>query len=137
MDLPLPDPHLRNVKFETIQKMGPIPPMLSDFIPGFKNGGLKMFLDQYLLCCGSPSFPTSLRDRWEILSVLERAEDTYNVPLINALVMYIGVSTVAQAKARSGIPLFNPSDPGVVILQYLVMNLDPEGMMNIKAHLEK
>jgi CCR4-NOT transcription complex subunit 1 len=54
-------------------------------------------------------------------------EEVYNLSLINSLVMYIGVSSVAQAKARSGTSLFVVSDPGVVALQYLAMNLDVEG----------
>jgi CCR4-NOT transcription complex subunit 1 len=44
--------------------------------------------------------------------------------------MYIGVSSVAQAKARSGSSVFVASDPGVVALQYLAANLDVEGKFN-------
>jgi len=59
--------------------------------------------------------------------------------LINSLVMYIGVSSVAQAKARSGSSLFVASDPGVVALQYLAANLDVEGqhhlLVSIGLHL--
>jgi CCR4-NOT transcription complex subunit 1 len=41
--------------------------------------------------------------------------------------MYVGVSSVTQAKARSGSSVFVASDPGVVVLQYLATNLDVEG----------
>jgi CCR4-NOT transcription complex subunit 1 len=54
-------------------------------------------------------------------------DETYNLSLINALVMFIGVSSVAQAKARSGSSLFVSSDPGVIALEYLAINLDVEG----------
>lgn len=46
---------------------------------------------------------------------------------MNAVVMYVGVSSVAQVKARSGTSTFVPTDPGVVALTYLAYNLDPEG----------
>lgn len=124
----LPDPHLRNVKFESIPEMGPIPPILSDFSSILKAGELRGYLDQYLLNRGSPSFLTSLKDRLRLPAVSpDTPTNTYNLSLINCLVMYIGVSSVAQAKARSGSLLFVASDPGVVALQYLATNLDIEG----------
>ena len=122
----LPDPHLRNIKFDSIPEMGPIPPVLSDFASLLKTGDLRTYLDQYLLNRGSPSFLPSLKDRL-ILPGADSAADRYNLSLMNALVMYIGVSSVAQAKARSGSSLFVASDPGVVALQYLATNLDVEG----------
>lgn len=121
----LPDPHLRNIKFDAIPEMGPIPPILSDFTSGLKSGDLRGYLDQYLLNRGTPSFLPSLKDRLRVKG--DDGSESYNLSLINSLVMYIGVSSVAQAKARSGSSLFTPSDPGVVALQYLVLNLDVEG----------
>ncbi|KAG6854973.1 hypothetical protein C0991_009796 [Blastosporella zonata] len=137
--LQLPDPYLRNVKFDSIPDMGPIPPILSDFSSGLKNGDLRNYLDQYLLNRGTPSFLPSLKDQLKLPGVAVDSVDSYNLPLINSLVMYIGVSSVAQAKARSGSSLFNPTDPGVVALQYLAVNLDAEGqhhlLVSIGLHL--
>ena len=123
----LPDPHLRNVKFDSIPEMGPIPPILSDFAAILKNGDLVTYLDQYLLSRGTPSFLPSLKDRLHLPNPQESGTETYNLSLINAVVLYIGSSSVAQAKARSGTALFVASDPGVVALQYLAANLDAEG----------
>jgi CCR4-NOT transcription complex subunit 1 len=107
--------------------MGPIPPILSDFASGLKNGDLRTHLDQYLLNRGAPSFLPSLLDRLKLTGVPETSSESYNLSLVNSLVMYIGVSSDAQAKARSGSSLFVASDPGVVALQYLATNLDVEG----------
>lgn len=123
----LPDPHLRNVSFESIPEMGPIPPILSDFTSPLKTGDLRTYLDQYLLGRGSLSFLPSLRDCLRLVGTPDSTAETYNLSLIDAIVMYIGVSSVAQAKARSGSSLFVPADPGVVALQYLATNLDVEG----------
>lgn len=136
--LVLPDPYLRNLQFDSIPEMGPIPPILSDFSSGLKNEDLRNYLDQYLLNRGSPSFLTSLKDQLKHPGA-GGISDSYNLPLINSLVMYIGVSSVAQAKARSGSSLFSASDPGVVALQYLAANLDVEGqhhlLVSIGLHL--
>ncbi|KAF8197388.1 Not1-domain-containing protein [Pholiota molesta] len=129
----LPDPHLRNIKFDAIPEMGPIPPILSDFTSGLKSGDLRGYLDQYLLNRGTPSFLPSLKDRLRMKG--EDGSESYNLSLINSLVMYIGVSSVAQAKARSGSSLFTPSDPGVVALQYLVLNLDVEGQHHLLSSM--
>ena len=127
LSIVLPDPHLRNIKFDSIPEMGPIPPILSDFASGVKSADLRNGLDQYLLNRGAPTFLPSLKDRLKLSVVSEGATEAYNLSLINSLVMYIGVSSVAQAKARSGSSVFVPSDPGVVALQYLATNLDVEG----------
>jgi CCR4-NOT transcription complex subunit 1 len=130
----LPDPHLRNVKFDSIPEMGPIPPILSDFTSGLKNGDLRNYLDQYLLNRGTPSFLPSLKDRLR-LSSSDGSAEIYNLSLINSLVMYIGVSSVAQAKARSGSSLFVATDDGVVALQYLATNLDVEGQHHLLSSI--
>ncbi|KAI0928230.1 hypothetical protein AcW2_004306 [Taiwanofungus camphoratus] len=127
----LPDPHLRNIDFESIPEMGPIPPILSDFASSLKTGDLRVYLDQYLLNRGSSSFLPSLKDRLRLTGVPEGSPESYNLTLMNSLVMYIGVSSVAQAKARSGSSLFASSDPGVVALQYLATNLDIEGQHHL------
>ncbi|KAF8964122.1 Not1-domain-containing protein [Flammula alnicola] len=129
----LPDPHLRNIKFDAIPEMGPIPPILSDFTSGLKSGDLRGYLDQYLLNRGTPSFLPSLKDRLRLKG--DDSSESYNLSLINSLVMYIGVSSVAQAKARSGSSLFTPSDPGVVALQYLAINLDIEGQHHLLSSM--
>jgi CCR4-NOT transcription complex subunit 1 len=127
LSIVLPDPHLRNVKFDAMPEMCLIPPILSDFASGLKSTDLRNTLDQYLLNRGTPAALHSLKDRLKLSVVPEGAAETYNLPLINSLVMYIGVSSVVQAKARSGSSVFIQSDPGVVALQYLATNLDVEG----------
>lgn len=124
----LPDPHLRGQSLESIPETGIIPPVSSDFASSLKNGDLRGLLDQFLLNRGSPSFLPSLKERVKLGAVVDGSLETYNLSLINALVMYIGVSSVAQTKARSGSPVFMAGDPGVVVLQYLAANLDIEGM---------
>jgi len=129
----LPDPYLPGISFESIPEMGPIPPILSDFTSALQTADLRNHLDQYLLSRSSPSFIVSLKERLKLPgAATDTYGETYNLSLMNSLVMYIGVSTVAQAKARSGSSLFIPTDPGVVALQFLSNNLDVEGNSSLK-----
>ncbi|KZV94078.1 Not1-domain-containing protein [Exidia glandulosa HHB12029] len=129
--LVLPDPHLRNVKFESLPDMGPIPPILSDFTSTLKTGDLRNYLDQFLLNRANSSTLPFVKECLRLPDTPDPNAEKYNLSAINALVMYVGVSSVAQAKARSGSSVFVPSDPGVVILQYLVTNLDAEGQYHV------
>jgi len=61
--------------------------------------------------------------------------DTYNLSLLNSFVMCVGVSSVAQAKAKGGSSLFVPSDPGVSLLQYLATDLDAEGQHHLLSSI--
>ena len=128
----LPDPYLVNGVYDSVPEMGPIPPILSDFTAGLKSGDLRVYLDQYLLGRASSTYLPTLKDRLRA-PTSDDASETYDVPFLNALVMHVGVSSVAQAKAKSGSSLFNASDPGVVALRYLARNLDPEGTLNFTA----
>ena len=113
--------------------MGPIPPIVPDFAILQKSGDLKAHLDQCLANRVSQVSLSTLKERLRLQNtspvILPPSnEENYNISLMNTMVMYIGVTTVAQAKARSGNPIFNPSDPAVVVLSYLAYNLDPEGL---------
>ncbi|KDQ60584.1 hypothetical protein JAAARDRAFT_31550 [Jaapia argillacea MUCL 33604] len=131
----LPDPHLRNLKGDSLPEMRLIPPILSDFAAGLKNGDLRGFLDQFLLNRGTPSFLPSLKERLRLPGVVDDSSESYNLSLINSLVMYIGVSSVAQAKAKSGTAVFISTDPGVVLLHYLATNLDTEGQHHLLSSM--
>lgn len=122
----LPDPHLNNVSLDSLPEMGPIPPILSDFAFVLRNGDLRAQLDHYLLNRGNVAFLSQLKDKLKA-PLSEGSPEEYNLSLINAIVMYIGVSSVAQAKTRTGSLLFSATDPGAVALQYLATNLDVEG----------
>ncbi|EJD53329.1 Not1-domain-containing protein [Auricularia subglabra TFB-10046 SS5] len=129
--LVLPDPHLRNIKFDSLPDMGPIPPILSEFTVPLKIGDLRSFLDQFLLNRASTASLPFLKEFLRSAETPDPNGEKYNLSAINALVMYVGMSSVAQAKARSGSSIFVPSDPGVVLLQYLVTNLDAEGQYHV------
>jgi CCR4-NOT transcription complex subunit 1 len=112
----LPDPHLRNLKFESIPEMGPIAPISSDFALILKNTDFTGYLDQCLLTRASQNSLMALKERLRLTPGTPTGEESYNLSLLNSVVMYIGVTCVAQSKAREGSPIFNHTDPGAVTL---------------------
>lgn len=127
--LRLPDPHLRDAQLESLSDMGPIPPVLSDFTTGLRQGDMRGALDQCLLNRGSTALVSSLKESLMLPASSPQVAqgEHYNLTTLNAMVMYVGVSSVAQAKARSGSPVFVPTDPGVTLLTHLATELDVEG----------
>jgi len=87
-----------------------------------------------LLGRGSPTFLAQLKDTLKN-STPDPAGEVFNLSLINAIVMFVGVSSVAQAKARNGSALFVATDPGAVALQYLVSNIEVEGQHHLLSSI--
>jgi len=110
-----------------MQQASAIPPILSDFTAGLQAANLRADLDQVMSGRNvSTNTVLAVKDKLRV-----KGGEEYNLSVINCMAMYIGVSTVAQAKARSGSPLFNASDPGVVFLQHLMANMDTEGQHHV------
>ncbi|KAF8502451.1 Not1-domain-containing protein [Gautieria morchelliformis] len=125
----LPDPYMRSMRLEAIPEMGPIPPTRFDITSGLKSNDLGSILEALIFNRAPPSFLQSLKDR--LRDSKDSALGSYNLSAINAVVVYVGMSSVAQAKARSGSHTFAPTDPGVGILSYLANHLDPEGQYHL------
>lgn len=125
--LTLPDPYLRNTRLDNMPEMGPIPTTRTDITIGLKGNDLGGILEALILKRGTPAFLLSLKEKLHLHDPKDPNSIYYNPSAINAVVFYIGISSVAQAKAKSGSPAFSVSDAGVGILTYLATNLDSEG----------
>lgn len=120
--LTLPDPHVVDIHSE----LGPIPPILSDFT-SMLGDDLRSRLEQYLM---NRSATTPLDDLKEkiLLPTPPPTAERYNTTLINAVILFIGATSVAQSKARTGSSLFSPSDPGPELVKRLASSMDVEGV---------
>jgi CCR4-NOT transcription complex subunit 1 len=109
----LPDPFTPNLKVDLLPEINQSPNILSDYTTVLKSNGLKQDIDDYL---------ASENDHFlkDLPSRLYTADNKYNVPIMNALVFYIGAIGVNE-----GIPV-NQGTP-VEIFQYLLNELDSEG----------
>jgi len=119
--LTLPDPHLVDITTE----LGPIPTILSDFTTVLGDD-LRSSLERELMGCGSPAFPTELKEQLVLLSP-SPGGDRYNTSLLNAVTLFVGSTSVAHAKARTGTSLFSSSDSGPQLFLCLASEFDVEG----------
>jgi CCR4-NOT transcription complex subunit 1 len=111
----LPDPFTPNLKIDLLPEINQSPRILTDFTVIIEENNLKKGLDQYLDTQKSPynnflkDFPGRLKTKGE-----------YNVPLINAVVFYIGTVTINKTTPMH-------QGPAMEIYQHLLSELDSEG----------
>ncbi|KAF9430928.1 hypothetical protein BGZ94_002057 [Podila epigama] len=126
----LPDPFTPNLKVDLLAEIHQPPRVLSDYTTGL-TVSFKRDIDNYLRTREQSSFLENIR---EILAADPNAQDIYsggskyNVPMINALVLYVGINGIAQLHAKtpqSSSPIAHT--PSMDIYQQLLNELDSEG----------
>ncbi|KAK4379437.1 hypothetical protein RND71_001299 [Anisodus tanguticus] len=134
----LPDPSTPNLKIDLLAEISQSPRILSEVDAALKSKQMKGDVDEYLKTRqqGSP-FLSELKQKL-LLSTSEAAKagTRYNVPLINSLVLYVGMQAIQQLQAKTPHAQSMPSSvPFAVFLvgaaldvfQTLIMDLDTEG----------
>ncbi|XAR63221.1 hypothetical protein NMG60_11023087 [Bertholletia excelsa] len=134
----LPDPSTPNLKIDLLAEISQSPRILSEVDAALKTKQIKGDVDEYLKTRqqGS-SFLTELKQKVLLPpSEAARAGTRYNVPLINSLVLYVGMQAIQQLQARSShAQSMASSVPLAVFLvgaaldifQTLILDLDTEG----------
>ncbi|XVF33558.1 hypothetical protein REPUB_Repub17cG0178700 [Reevesia pubescens] len=99
----LPDPSTPNLKIDLLPEIREPPRILSEVDAALKAKQMKADVDEYLKTRpqGGSSFLTELKQRL-LLSPSEAASagTRYNVPLINSLVLYVGMQAIQQLQSR-------------------------------------
>ncbi|XP_052210992.1 uncharacterized protein LOC127813907 isoform X2 [Diospyros lotus] len=134
----LPDPSTPNLKIDLLAEINQSPRILSEVEASLKAKQIKGDIDEYLKTRqqGS-SFLTELKQKLLLPpSEAAWAGTRYNVPLINSLVLYVGMQAIQQLQARSphaqsmasSVPLAAfLVGAALDIFQTLIMELDTEG----------
>ncbi|MED6224686.1 hypothetical protein PIB30_086439, partial [Stylosanthes scabra] len=134
----LPDPSTPNLKIDLLQEITQSPRILSEVDAAIKAKQIKADVDEYLKTRQQNSpFLSELKDKM-LLSPNEAAAagTRYNVPLINSLVLYVGIQAIQQLQGRSPhaqtasntFPLAVFSVGAALdIFQTLIVDLDTEG----------
>lgn len=134
----LPDPSTPNLKIDLLAEISQSPRILSEVDAALKAKQMKTDVDEYLKQTrpqGS-SFLTELKQKLLLPpSEVAAAGTSYNVPLINSLVLYVGMQAIQQLQARSGHAQSSQNVPLAVFLvgaaleifQALIGDLDTEG----------
>ncbi|KAG1362167.1 putative CCR4-NOT transcription complex subunit 1 [Cocos nucifera] len=141
-DMRLPEPSTPNLKIGLLAEISQSPRILSDVDSALKAKQIKAEIDEYLKTRseGSP-FVTELKQRLLLpQNEANLAGTPYNVPLINSLVLYVGMQTIQQLQSKSTAhhapaqqmtrsPRMDIFLVGAAmdIFQILIRNLDTEG----------
>ncbi|XP_074263170.1 uncharacterized protein LOC141585978 isoform X2 [Silene latifolia] len=129
----LPDPSTPNLKIDLLAEMSQAPRILSDVDAALKAKQMKADVDEYLRTKQGPLLK-ELKHRL-LLSPNEvsHAGTRYNVPLINSVVLYVGMQAIQLLQARNRSQTQSGSaDPSVdnaalAIFESLIKDLDTEG----------
>lgn len=120
----LPDPFTPNLKVDLLPEISQPPRILSNCVAALEACALREPLDEYLRTRHPISFLLDLPRK------LRRgvSQDSYDVPLINALVVHVGATAIAQLNSKaSGASAPNAQSTPMDIFQHLMNNLDSEG----------
>ncbi|XVE56397.1 hypothetical protein DITRI_Ditri04bG0005600 [Diplodiscus trichospermus] len=139
-NLQLPDPST-NFKIDLLPDMLIAPHIFSEVDAALGAKQMKSDVDEYLKTRQQPSpFLSELKEKLLLpqSEAAVQAGTRYNVPLINSLVLYVGMQTI-QLLPKKIIPAptqqiicYSPMelyvmDPGLTLFETLIMELDREG----------
>ncbi|ESO94093.1 hypothetical protein LOTGIDRAFT_239532 [Lottia gigantea] len=124
----LPDPFTANLKVDSLPDITVEPRILPNYVQMIQPASFKKDLDSYLQTRAPITFLSELRS-----SLQQNPEPNshlhYNIPLINALVLYVGTQAISSIQAKGQVTSMGTIAPSshVDIFQYLAVNLDTEG----------
>jgi len=122
----LPDPFTPNLKVDLLPEISQSPRILSNFVAALSPDVLAQ-VDSYLKNRSPVNFLLELKSRLLLPNQEAIACGTkYNVPMINALVLYIRTAYAQLQKASQVAPPISHSAP-MDIFQHLANDLDTEG----------
>ncbi|XP_065187096.1 CCR4-NOT transcription complex subunit 1-like isoform X2 [Sycon ciliatum] len=124
----LPDPFTPNLKVDQLADITQLPRLLTNFTAALHPPALKAGLETYL----KTSSPSNFNN--ELVNILQQPLPDeigmrYNVPLLNAVVLFIGTQAVSGILAK-GSPVTTSTVsncPHMTIFQHLITHLDTEG----------
>ncbi|XP_045789212.1 CCR4-NOT transcription complex subunit 1 [Trifolium pratense] len=136
----LPDPSTPNLKIDLLQEITQSPRILSEVDAALKAKQMKADIDEYLKTEQGTPFLSELKEKL-LLSPNEVASagTHYNVPLINSLVLYVGMQAILDIEVRNqhaqsvtnALNLYSATNSStnasLEIFKALIVDLDTEG----------
>ncbi|KAK4872711.1 hypothetical protein RN001_014740 [Aquatica leii] len=122
----LPDPFTPNLKVDVLQEITYSPRVITNFATLITPPQFKKDLDSYLKQRAPVTFLSELRSN---LQVSNEPGMRYNIPLMNALVMYVGTQAISFIRNKSLTPNMSTiaHSAHMDIFQNLAVDLDTEG----------
>lgn len=91
----LPDPFTPNLKVDMLNEITNAPRIFTNYVANIQPLSLKKDLDSYLKARAPVTFLSELRGH---LQVSNEPGSKYNVPLLNALVLYVGTQAIGHIR---------------------------------------
>lgn len=122
----LPDPFTPNLRVEVLQDITVPPRIVSNFASMITPLTFKKDLDSYLKQRAPVTFLSDLRSN---LQISNEPGMSYNIPLMNALVLYVGTQAIQHIRSKGLTPNMSTiaSSAHMDIFQNLGVDLDTEG----------
>nr|XP_006813651.1 PREDICTED: CCR4-NOT transcription complex subunit 1-like [Saccoglossus kowalevskii] len=122
----LPDPFTPNLKVDMLNEITHPPRILTNFAAMIQPSSFKKDLDSYLKTRSPVTFLSELRGH---LQVSNDPGIRYNIPLTNALVLYVGSQAIAYIHSKGSAPSMSTitHSSHMDIFQNLAVDLDTEG----------
>lgn len=124
----LPDPFMSNLKVDQLPEINTSPRLNVTLGQLITPASLKTDLDSYLANRAPVSFLSELRSK---LQVSNEPGQKYNVPLMNAVVLYVGVQAIEAIQRKEQRPSIATiaHTAHMDIFQNLAVDLDTEGKL--------
>ncbi|XP_049786692.1 CCR4-NOT transcription complex subunit 1 isoform X4 [Schistocerca cancellata] len=122
----LPDPFTPNLKVDMLPEIIHAPRVITNFASMIQPMSFKKDLDSYLKARAPVTFLSELRSN---LQVSNEPGMRYNIPLMNALVLYVGTQAIAYIRNKGLTPNMSTiaHSSHMDIFQNLAVDLDTEG----------
>lgn len=91
----LPDPFTPNLKVDMLNEITTAPRIFTNYVANIQPTSFKKDLDSYLKARAPVTFLSELRSH---LQISNEPGSRYNVPLMNALVLYVGTQAIAHIR---------------------------------------
>lgn len=123
----LPDPFTPSLKVDVLPEIHQTPQVSSNFTNILSTASLRIPVDHFLKTRQPMSFFLELQSKLTLPRESENsaASPKYNVPLINALVLYVGSQAISTGKTANISPI--SLQPHMDIFQCLLSDLSTEG----------
>ncbi|XP_063970716.1 CCR4-NOT transcription complex subunit 1-like isoform X2 [Lytechinus pictus] len=122
----LPDPFTPNLKVDMLADIAHHPRILTNYVTVIQPASFKKDLDSYIKTRSPVTFLSELRSH---IQVSQEPGQRYNVSLMNALVLYVGMQAINYIQSKGSTPSMSTitHSSHMDIYQNLVVDLDTEG----------
>uniref|UniRef100_A0A336KB47 CSON004409 protein n=1 Tax=Culicoides sonorensis TaxID=179676 RepID=A0A336KB47_CULSO len=122
----LPDPFTPNLKVSTLADITTPPRICTNYTAAIQPASFKKDLDSYLKQRAPVTFFAELKRN---LQISNEPGSRYNIPLMNALVLYVGTQAIAHIRLKNQVPSKQTvaSSAHMDIFQNLAVDSDNEG----------